>query len=196
VATIPAGPQPSLDAAGGLLLRAWQVDDVPDVVAAYADPDIQRWHLRSMDEAEALEWIGHWERLWEAKTRVDWAVTDVASGTVLGRIGLRVLDLDEGRAEVSYWTLPAARGRGVAVAALETLIGWAFDELGVHRLELQHSVHNAASCRVAAKTGFPLEGVLRDYLLHQDGWHDVHQHGRVASGPRRDAREAGGVVDG
>ncbi|MFJ2648939.1 GNAT family N-acetyltransferase [Streptomyces sp. NPDC087420] len=83
-----------------------------------------------------------------------------------------------GTAEVGYWTVAAARGRGVAPHALEAVTVWAFADLGglggrgVNRLELLHQVDNPASCRVAAKAGyryvktlpphppFPLEGHL------------------------------------
>jgi RimJ/RimL family protein N-acetyltransferase len=40
-------------------------------------------------------------------------------------------------------------------------------------------VANTASCRVAGKAGFRLEGTLRSALLHTDGWHDMHLHGRT-----------------
>lgn len=180
--TMSASAQPSLSAGPSLLLRTWQASDVPAVVAAYADPDIQRWHLKSKDETEAAHWIDQWKVLWQNETDADWAITDVTSGEVLGRMGLRQLHLGEGRGEVAYWVLPAARRRGVASSALEALTRWAFDEIGLHRLDLLHSVHNEGSCRVATKSGFELDGVLRDFLLHHDGWHDYHIHGRL-SGP-------------
>jgi [ribosomal protein S5]-alanine N-acetyltransferase len=89
-------------------------------------------------------------------------------------------DLRDGWAEVSYWVLPAARRQGLAVSAVEAVTRWAFDDLGLHRLVLEHSVHNEASCRVAGRTDFELEGTLRRSLLHADGWHDVHLHARLA----------------
>ncbi len=48
------------------------------------------------------------------------------------------------------------------------------------RLELQHSRQNRASCRVAERSGFALEGTRVRSRLHVDGWHDMHLHGRVA----------------
>ena len=56
---------------------------------------------------------------------------------------------------------------------------WAVDELGLHRLFLLHSTANPASCRVAARAGFALEGTLRSAMRHPDGWHDMHLHGLV-----------------
>ena len=97
-----------------------------------------------------------------------WAVTDGA-GVVLGRVALREIRLADGVAECTYWVLPAARGRGVATAATVAVARWAVDELGLHRLLLLHSTANPASCRVAAKAGFALEGNLRSAMRHPDG---------------------------
>jgi [ribosomal protein S5]-alanine N-acetyltransferase len=52
----------------------------------------------------------------------------------------------------------------------------AFETLGLHRLSLRHSLHNTASCRVAEKVGFAVEGTLRSAARHEDGWHDMHVH--------------------
>jgi RimJ/RimL family protein N-acetyltransferase len=147
---------------------------------AYADPAIQHWHfqtLTSMEEAAA--WIAQWEQGWQAETAACWAVADGDTDEVLGRVALRDISLRGARAQCSYWVLPAARGRGVATRATAELARWALDDLGLHRLELMHSVANPASCRVAVKAGFALEGTLRSALLHPDGWHDVHLHARV-----------------
>jgi len=171
-------PQPTL-AGDGVLLRPWEVADHPAVLAGYADPAIQRWHCRSMTPAEADAWIGAWPGRWRAETGAGWAV--VADGAVAGQISLRRVALAEGIAEVSYWVLPAARGRGVAPRALATLAGWCFGTLGLQRVELNHSTANPASCRVAARAGFALEGTKRAEALHADGWHDMHLHARLAT---------------
>jgi RimJ/RimL family protein N-acetyltransferase len=76
-----------------------------------------------------------------------------------------------------------ARGRGVAVRALRTATEWMFNELGLQRIELQHWVDNEASCRVAGRSGYPLEGTLRQRGLHADGWHDMLLHARVRGDP-------------
>ncbi|WP_327046523.1 GNAT family N-acetyltransferase [Microbispora sp. NBC_01189] len=169
-------PQPSLPA-GDLLLRPWTPGDAGQVLDAFRDAEIQRWHRVAMTtHEEALAWVGRWAGAWEAETAAGWAVTDAVTGAVLGRVGLRDMDLPEGRAEVGYWVLPAARGRGVAVRAVSAAVRWGFEGLGLHRLELQHSTRNHASCRVAGKAGFAVEGVLRAALLHADGWHDMEVH--------------------
>jgi len=62
-----------------------------------------------------------------------------------------------GLGEVSYWTAAAARGRGIAPAALDAVTTWAFEEFapkGLHELWLVHERENEPSCRVAAKSGY------------------------------------------
>jgi RimJ/RimL family protein N-acetyltransferase len=105
-----------------------------------------------------------------------WAIT---GPEVLGRVALRSIDLDEGRAEIAYWVTAAARGRGAAARAAAALSAWALGDLGLHRLDLEHAVATTASCRVAQKAGFAYEGTRRSAALHGDGWHDMHLHARI-----------------
>ena len=174
--TLSGRLQPVLTGSG-VRVRPWAAQDAPELVTAYADPDIQRWHCRSLDLVEAVALIEEWNEAWVDETSASWAVTD--GERVLGRVGFRVVDLSAGVAEVGYWVLPSARGRGVARDALATLTRWSFDELGLQRLELTHSTENQASCRVAAAVDYPLEGTARASVLHTDGWHDMHRHARV-----------------
>lgn len=181
---LPAGslahqPQPVLGH-NEFRLRPWQREDVPTVVTAYADSAIQQWHVRSMTTGEAGEWVASWRPRWEGESGASWAIE--ADGVVVGQIGLRCVRLGEGVTSLSYWVIPEGRGRGTAPRALALITGWAFEEVGLHRLELRHSTRNAPSCRVAMKAGYLVEGTERSSGLHADGWHDMHVHARVAEG--------------
>jgi RimJ/RimL family protein N-acetyltransferase len=100
-------------------------------------------------------------------------------GEVLGRVALGAMNLDDGVATCAYWVLPAARGAAVASRALRAVADWALGDAGFHRLQLDHSTRNAASCRVAVSSGFPLEGTKRSAAVHADGRHDMHLHARI-----------------
>ncbi|MEV6118237.1 GNAT family N-acetyltransferase [Streptomyces sp. NPDC052109] len=182
---VPAGTlarvsQPTLPTGDGLLLRTWRAEDAPAVHAAFQDPAMHQWHIRSADsEEEVAGWIARWREAWRHEREAQWAVSEADTGELLGRVALREILLGDGVAEVAYWTVARARGRGVAVRATTALSRWAFEEIGLHRLELSHSTTNEASCRVAAKAGFAVEGTKRSALLHPDGWHDMHLHARV-----------------
>jgi [ribosomal protein S5]-alanine N-acetyltransferase len=172
------GRQPTLSG-DGLTLRPWREQDWPTLVLAYTDPEIQRWHCRTLSEREARAWAAIRAHQWRDRSAVDWAITDEA-GRVLGRLGIRRFELAKGLGEVAYWVLPEGRGRRLTSRALDVLCDWAFGHQGMHRLELEHSVANQPSCRVAERAGFLLEGVKRSELEHTDGWHDMHLHARIA----------------
>ncbi len=172
-----AVPQPTLTTADGLVLRPWTEADAPAVYAAFQDPGIRRWHVRTAESvAQVRTWIEQWRTAW---TRGDgqWAVT--SGGELAGRIGLRHSNLAEGVTELAYWTVPAWRGRAIAPRSASLLTEWAFTDPGFERVQLTHSVHNEQSCRVAGKCGFLLEGTLRGAGRHADGRHDMHLHARL-----------------
>jgi RimJ/RimL family protein N-acetyltransferase len=181
---LPAGTlrdldQPHLEV-DELTLRPWLPADAPMVQTAFTCSDIQRWHVRRLDSLdEAVEWTAQWKQRWIDENSASWAI--VVDDEPLGQVGLREISLAGGSAGVSYWVTPTARGRALAQRSVEAMSRWAFDEIGLHRLNLHHSTANEASCRVAAKTGFPLEGTLRKAILHADGWHDWHVHGRLTT---------------
>jgi RimJ/RimL family protein N-acetyltransferase len=59
---------------------------------------------------------------------------------------------------------------------------WAFISLALQRVQLFHAVGNEASCRVAEKAGYALEGRLRSATIYGDGLrHDDHLHARLAA---------------
>lgn len=121
----------------------------------------------------------------EGKT-VSFRVTDAESGVTLGHVGLSGVDPFMRRAVVGYWVLPEARGRRVATRALDLAVRWAFTEFGIHRLELDHVVGHAASCRVAELCGFPYEGTMRGAAFDEgrhDAFRDAHLHARLATDP-------------
>ena len=170
------GAQPVVTA-GGLVLRPWGAEHIEALLAAYDDPDIRRWHVGWLDRTEAEEYPTVWAEHYRAGRRVGWAVERDAA--LVGRVALNAGRLADADAAIAYWVMPAARGTGVAPTAVEATAAWAFG-LGFHRLELTHSTANPASCRVADKCGFRLEGIKRQQGLHDDGWHDMHLHARLA----------------
>jgi len=189
---------PVLSARGGLRLRPWRPDDAPAVRVVYADPEVRRWHARTVvDDDEARDLIAGWTAAWGDRTGAHWAVEDQA-GALAGRVTLVDVDDRDGTAEIGYWTAPGARGRGVATAAVEAAVAWA-EAGGLRRLEIEHASGNGGSCRVAQRSGFALEGVKRASALHEDGFHDMHVHVRFTAadaGPGRRATSRPGVLAG
>lgn len=171
--------QPTITVDGEFTLRPFDSADTAVVLEAFATPDIQLWHgFRIDDLDQAQDWISRTHSLWNEAQSAVWAI--VNSTGVLGRCALHI-DCRRGTAEIAYWLLPEARGKGVASRAVTTVTDWAHPTLGVHRILLQHSTKNSASCAVAERTGYIAEGVAREQDIHVDGWHDMHQHAHLST---------------
>ncbi|MER7207940.1 GNAT family protein [Streptosporangium sp. NPDC000239] len=157
-------------------LRGWGPDDVGVVIGAFESPDMADQAARPIDTRRAaLEWMGTWGFRDDAH-----AFAVVSGGQVVGNVAVSNIDAHD-TGWVSYWTVPHARGRGVAVAAVTKLARWAFAERGLFRLELGHRMNNPASCTVATRAGFPAEGVERAKLNYGGVRHDVERHARLAT---------------
>ncbi|MGW5365621.1 GNAT family N-acetyltransferase [Actinopolymorpha pittospori] len=183
--------------AGDLLLRPFDEDDEPAVAEAMRDPGILRWAagqavLEAPEAERGRRWLESRITGWEVGNAV-LAVTDIAEssdtagGALLGAVSLRDVNRIPDQAVTAYWVTPRFRGRGIGSRALDAVARWAFTPsigggLGLHRLTLNHVVINTASCRVAAKAGFQLEGTMREEFVEPTGRrHDSHLHARLAT---------------
>jgi [ribosomal protein S5]-alanine N-acetyltransferase len=154
-------PAPRLEA-GQVALRPFEASDAAVLAAACQDADILRFTFMTegLTEAQALQWIEKVnERFPAGQPR--FAIVDPDDDHLLGQVGLAVNE-QALSAEGYYWVAPAARGRGAAFQALGLIADWAFWE-GIERLFLLIHSENHPSNRLAAKTGFTREGVLRAY---------------------------------
>jgi RimJ/RimL family protein N-acetyltransferase len=158
-------------AAGDLLMRRWREDDADAYWSALQSPGGRLWHgstLVTRDDVVAM--LGR-RRDWTTGDHASWALVD--GPELLGSISLHRINREQDDGEIGYWIAPAARGRGLAVLAAEAACGWAFADLGLHRVQLFHAVENTASARVAEKARFTYEGQLRQSHRYGDGFrHD------------------------
>ena len=141
---------------GVISLRAWERGDAPVIVECCdGDPELARW-LDRLPQPYTLA-DAQWYIAWDGEEK--YAITDHASGRVVGSIGLR-WDTAEQIAEIGYWLRSDARGNGLMTRAVQVISRHAF-ESGAARVFLRADPENVASCRVAEKAGFTREGVLR-----------------------------------
>ncbi|HEY5826768.1 MAG: GNAT family N-acetyltransferase [Hyphomicrobiaceae bacterium] len=93
--------------------------------------------------------------------------------TLLG--GLSISNVRRGVAQaasVGYWIgVPHIR-RGHMSNAVKACLPFAFNTLGLHRLEAACLPHNIPSQRVLEKVGFKREGMARRYLKINGVWQD------------------------
>lgn len=161
---------------GVLALRPWRPGEATILLDFHRDPSMRtQGALDGLAAAEA--WIA-----WAAglDNGYVFAIADGADRPV-GTVG--VTNVHAHRTGWTWYaTMPEVRGRGVAGDALRRMSAWAH-ERGVHRLELGHRLNNPASCAVAGRAGFGVEGIEREKLEYDGTRFDVELHGRLATDP-------------
>lgn len=160
-----------------VVLRTFEAEDDEVLRALFEDPETRDWNP-DPSAADLPEWrerhnVG-------GEDFATWAISE-PGGRLLGTISVFDVDRTHASAEIGYRVAPGERGRGVGTAALDLASRRVFSELGLNRVQLFHAVDNPASCRVAERAGFALEGTLRQSYRYGDGrLHDEHLHARLA----------------
>jgi len=75
-------------------------------------------------------------------------------------------------ASIGYWIDRALAGQGLVPEAVVVTLRFAFETLGLHRVEISIIPRNAASRRVVEKLGLRVEGLAERYLEIDGLWED------------------------
>ncbi len=126
------------------------------LVAASHDPEITRW--TQVPQGMTLLDAGLVVAGWAGSARAVRMQVCVAGLTPVGMVTVWINA--RGEAEVGYWLLEQARGRGVARRAVELLCGWTLATSDIQRLELTTLPGNVASESVAVACGFAPVGSI------------------------------------
>jgi RimJ/RimL family protein N-acetyltransferase len=167
---------------GIVILRLPREADAPAIAAACRDPEIARWIPVPVpyDLEDARAFVASAGAGWVSGREPTFVIADATSRTLVGAIAVHRHPDEPGKAAVGYWLAPQARGRGLASRAVGLVVGWAFGlEPALVRMELLTLVGNDASGRVALRSGFVREGVLRRYLPFRDRLVDAVMFARL-----------------
>ena len=142
-----------------LLLRRFTGDDVENLVALDADPEVMRLLTggkptpRDVVERELFSaLLEDYERLAPFGR---WAAVERSTGEFIGWFALRPPDPDDlTEVELGYRLRNSAWGKGYATEGSRALVDKAFAELGVERIYAETMAVNTASRRVLEKAGF------------------------------------------
>lgn len=151
---------------GVVRLRPGADSDVERITSFCRDPEIVRWTTiqAGQREAQTAEWLHRGAAGQAAGTDLPLVIADEATGAAVGTIGLHEINHATGRAVAGYVVAADCRRRGIGSRALTLLCAFAFETLGLDRVEVTIEPGNSASLATAASVGFKPEGVLRSYM--------------------------------
>lgn len=157
-----------------LLIRAPREGDGKQLNEAVLDSreELLPWmpwaeHVPSVDDSEANLRRAQAEFIKRSDLRL--LIFLKESGVLIGSSGLHRINWDVRRFEIGYWLRTGYTGQGYMTEAVEAIAGFAIRELEANRIEIRCDSRNTRSSRVAERTGFKLEGVLRQWARANDG---------------------------
>jgi ribosomal-protein-serine acetyltransferase len=80
---------------------------------------------------------------------------------IVGTIGLHHLNSENKSVQIGYWLDKQAQGKGSATKCCRVLINYAFEDLGLNRIQINCNVENIKSRAIPERLGFRLEGIHR-----------------------------------
>ncbi len=167
---------------GEVVLRPWRDDDVESARVQH-DEEMAYWFdfPRVVPTAERMQQaIDDWRRAYADDRRtVSFAVE--RDGRIAGSAEVR--RTDEGNGFLSWALYPDHRGRGTAVRAVRLLVAYAFEQLGLLRVEAYVHPQNTRSLRVATRAGLRREGLVRGREDFHGERGDVVLLGRLRDDP-------------
>jgi RimJ/RimL family protein N-acetyltransferase len=138
-----------------LVVRVYDPDDLERIHGVlYGDPVVRRWTggPSTLEETRAI--VARYIDTHERHGYAYWAVTELASGTLVGEAGLKPLDDAGPEVELGYAFRQASWGRGYATEISRAILKRAFGELELERVYATARPENAGSRNVLAKLGF------------------------------------------
>jgi RimJ/RimL family protein N-acetyltransferase len=155
---------------GPLVLRPFREEDASALYEAVRESisEVSPWlpwcHEHYSIE-ESREFIGSRELASQGGEWYSFGIFEKDGGRVLGGVGINFINRVHQMANLGYWVRTSAAGRGIASGAARLSARFAFEQLGLQRVEIVTAVANVASQRVAEKAGARREGILRNRLL-------------------------------
>lgn len=148
-------------------------------------PELRRWMWWAVDYSPegTSQFLEESAGAWDSDRGWNFAIS--LRNEVIGGAGIDTYLPLRSSAELGYWLATAHTGQGLMTEAASALVTFAFEDLQLHRLQLQAAVENLASQRVAEKLGFRRMGRVREAVRGDRGFEDCYLYDLLESDPRR-----------
>lgn len=144
-----------------LLLRRFTIEDAPKMYENWASDDevtkYLMWQTHTSVEV-TKEIIQGWAKDYEEENRYEWCIELKETGEPIGDISVIKCEEKAELMEVGYCISKKYWHQGITSEALQAVIDFLFDEVGINRVESRHDPRNPHSGKVMEKCGLRYEG--------------------------------------
>ncbi len=169
---------------GTLLMRPFHLNDAEEVYAAVRESltELKPWMSFAYDGYsldDSRDFIRITRARWSEGTLYAFAITEKETGLILGGCSLSHIHPVYHLCNLGYWVRSSRHGEGIAGRATHLAARYAFERIGLVRVEIVIALENKASIRVAEKVGAHHEGILRNRMVVGREVYDAHMYSLV-----------------
>ena len=146
-----------------LVLRKMEPADAEALLFLRSDPTILQYLDRDPihSTAEAALFIRHINDSVDRNEGINWGISLKDDPALIGTIGFWRLQKEHFRAEIGYLLHPDHWGKGLVSEAIDAVMDYGWNVMGLHSVEANVNPGNSASIRVLQKAGFVQEAYFR-----------------------------------
>lgn len=147
-----------------LILRQFRLEDADDIVDGLNNLNVSKWLAfvpYPYTREDAINYINDSIN----KNLYNFAIVLKATNKVIGSTQLSNIDLSNGTAGGGIWINENYHGNGYGTEAWGARIRYAFNELGLRRLENGYFEGNESSFKMQQKFGYKNEGIRRKKFI-------------------------------
>lgn len=163
---------PAIWGKGGIKLRWLTADDTAALLEIFSDPEVVRYTSLPIHETEAdvQRLLVDIEKGFQDGSLFQWGIEH--GGRIVGTCVLAEINRAHKRATLGFILGRAFWGQRIVSRAVPLLVGFAFLQLRLHRLEADADPRNTASIRALERMGFQREGLMRERYFSAGEWQD------------------------
>ncbi|MDH3365893.1 MAG: GNAT family N-acetyltransferase [Thermoplasmata archaeon] len=103
-----------------------------------------------------------------------WGIRLMGESEIIGSAGFYSWDKENAKADMGYELRPPYWGKGIMKEALERIVTFGFEEMGLNRIKVTIMSNNPRSMGLIEKVGFRREGIMKDYSKFEGEYTDEH----------------------
>lgn len=167
-----------------LLLRQLQVEDAKAMFNNWAkDDEVTRfltWPAHQ-DVSMTETVLRQWQKSYQEDSFYQWGIVYKSSQELIGSISVVSVDDRVQSAQIGYCIGKKWWHKGITTEALQAIMKFLFDEVGVNRIEARFDPRNVYSGAVMKKCGMNYEGTHKQADYNNQGICDVSYYALLAS---------------
>lgn len=157
-----------------LILREMTYDDKEALFLNFSDEEVTKYFsmnpFTSVEDAEKI--VERAQTLFEQEKGIQWGIVIKEDDTLVGTCGYETWIKQSFRGELGYDLRQSYWGKGIMSEALQAVITYGFEPMGLNRIEVTTRSDNTRSIKMLCLLGFQKEGTFREFVYWDGEFHD------------------------